>query len=207
MPPGRRKGHREAGAHRCMTCKHPERGRIDFLLATGGASLMALGVKFGLSKDSLHRHKREHISAEYTAAVRLGPLQDMEELQALCAKHGTGVIDALQALNAGVTSRWLVALESGSDEMLVSLTGQIRKNLEPMAKLTHELMPQSTSTTIVNNTISLYEAPQYVETIAAVSLALRPFPEARKAVVAALRQQKAGTPVPMIEAQANPEAT
>jgi hypothetical protein len=111
MPPGRRKGHREAGAHRCMTCKHPERGRIDFLLATGGASLMALGVKFGLSKDSLHRHKREHISAEYTAAVRLGPLQDLEELRALCAKHGTGIIDAMQAINAGVTSRWLVSAD------------------------------------------------------------------------------------------------
>jgi hypothetical protein len=190
-----------------MTCRHPERGRIDFLLATGGASLMALGVKFGLSKDSLHRHKRDHISAEYTAAVRLGPLQDLEELRALCAKHGTGIIDAMQAINAGVTSRWLVALESGSDDMLVSLTGQIRKNLELMAKLTQELMPQSTSTTtIVNNSISLYEAPQYVETIAAVSLALRPYPEARKAVVAALRQHKAGTTVAMIEAQANPEA-
>jgi hypothetical protein len=100
------------------------------MLATGGASLRVLAAKFEVSHDSLWYHKKHHISREYIAQCRVGPLQDEEQLRELCAKTGTSVLDNLRALNAGFVSRWLVALEAGSDDMLVSLGGQIRKNFE-----------------------------------------------------------------------------
>ena len=37
---------------RCTVCGHPERTRIELLLA-GGAGQKSVGDKFGLSKDSL----------------------------------------------------------------------------------------------------------------------------------------------------------
>jgi hypothetical protein len=110
----------------------------------------------------------------------------------------------LRAINAGVTSRWLAALESGSDDVFIALTGQIRKNLELLAKLTKELMQPGTVVT-THTTIQLFEAPQYVEAIAALSAALRPYPEARAAAVAALRGLETGsTTAPLIEVPLEP---
>jgi hypothetical protein len=47
-----------------MTCRHPEIARINYLLASGGASLRPLAAKFGLSVNSLHHHRHKHISPE-----------------------------------------------------------------------------------------------------------------------------------------------
>jgi hypothetical protein len=79
----RRLGYREG---RCMTCRHPEVARINYLLVSGGASLRPLAAKFNLSVNSLHYHRHKHISPEYVAAVRIGPLESEEQLRDLCAK-------------------------------------------------------------------------------------------------------------------------
>jgi hypothetical protein len=197
----RRLGYREG---RCMTCRHPEVARINYLLVSGGASLRPLAAKFNLSVNSLHYHRHKHISPEYVAAVRIGPLESEEQLRDLCAKNGVSVVENLRAINAGVTSRWLAALESGSDDVFIALTGQIRKNLELLAKLTKELVQPGTVVT-THTTIQLFEAPRYVEAIAALSAALRPYPEARAAAVAALRGLETGsTTAPLIEARPEP---
>jgi hypothetical protein len=122
----RRAGHREGT---CKTCNHPERTRIDYLIASGGP-LKPLAPRFGLKASSVYNHARRHISSEYRAAVRLGPFESEERLRQLCAEAGTSVVETLRAVNAGVSARWLVAFEAGADDTFVSLTGQIRKNLE-----------------------------------------------------------------------------
>jgi hypothetical protein len=80
------------------------------------------------------------------------------------------------------------------------LTGQIRKNLELLARLTRELMPQQSVVTTTTN-FMLFEHPEYVQVIAALGVALRPFPEARQAVLSALRLFSAAGEQPLIEAQ------
>jgi hypothetical protein len=187
-----------------MTCRHPEIARINYLLASGGASLRPLAAKFGLSVNSLHHHRHKHISPEYTAAVRIGPLQSEEQLRDLCAQNGVSVVENLRALNAGVVSRWLAALEAGSDDVFISLTGQIRKNLELLAKLTKELVPAATTVVTNNTSIQLFEAPAWCEAIAALGLALRPFPEARAAVIEVLRRLGASNDGLLIEARPQP---
>jgi hypothetical protein len=137
------------------------------------------------------------------AAVRIGPLESEEQLRDLCANQGVSVVENLRAINAGVTSRWLAALEAGSDDVFIALTGQIRKNLELLAKLTKELVP---SATVVTNhtTIQLFEAPQYIEAIAVLCAALRPYPEARAAAVAALRRVGPDNAEQLLEARPEP---
>ena len=107
-------------------------------------------------------------------------------------------METLRAVNAGVSSRWLVAFEAGADDTFISLTGQIRKNLELMARLTRELVPQPS--VVTTNNIVLFEHPEYVQAIAGIAEALRPFPEARQAVVSALRSFTAAGKRPLIEA-------
>jgi hypothetical protein len=48
-------------------------------------------------------------------------------------------VETLRAVNAGVSARWFAAFEAGADDTFISLTAQIRKNLELLARLTREL--------------------------------------------------------------------
>ena len=192
----RRLGHREGT---CKTCLHPERTRIDYLIATG-ASLKPLASRFGLKPSSLYNHSKKHVSSEYRAAVRLGPFESEARLRQLCAENGVSVVETLRAVNAGVSARWLSAFEAGADDTFISLTAQMRKNLELLARLTRELMPQPSVVNTTNN-FMLFEHPEYVQVIAALSMALRPLPEARQAVLAMLRSFRAAGERVLIDAQ------
>jgi hypothetical protein len=192
----RRSGHREGT---CKTCLHPERTRIDYLIATG-ASLKPLAPRFDLKPSSLYNHSKKHVSTEYRAAVRLGPFESETRLRQLCAENGVSVVETLRAVNAGVSARWLAAFEAGADDTFISLTAQMRKNLELLARLTRELVPQPSVVNTTNNFV-LFEHPEYVQVIAALSMALRPFPEARQAVLATLRSFRTAGERVLIDAQ------
>jgi hypothetical protein len=189
-------GHREGT---CKTCLHPERTRIDYLIATG-ASLKPLASRFGLKPSSLYNHSKKHVSAEYRAAVRLGPFESEARLRQLCAENGVSVVETLRAVNAGVSARWLAAFEAGADDTFISLTAQMRRNLELLARLTRELVPQPSVVNTTNN-FMLFEHPEYVQVIVALSMALRPFPEARQAVLATLRSFRTAGERVLIDAQ------
>jgi hypothetical protein len=172
----------------CSVCKHPERGRIDYLRATG-AALKPLAAKFGLKPSALYNHCRKHVSSEYIAAVRIGPLQSEEQLRRLCSEHGGSVIENLMAIYGGLASRWLSAFEAGDDGTLSLLTQRLHKNLELRARLTHELLPPG-PTSVTNNI--LLNDPGYVRAITRIAEALRPYTDARQAVASVLRSLDAG---------------
>lgn len=168
----------------CTVCKHAERGRIDYLLATG-AQPKPLATKFGLKPGSLYNHRDKHISAEYITAVRIGPLQGEEQLRRLCNEHGASVVENLMAIYGGLASRWLSAFEAGDDARLSLLTQRLHKNLELRARLTHELLPPGPSS-ITNNV--LIADPQYLRVIGRLAQLLAPYPDARRAVAGGLRE-------------------
>ncbi len=191
----RRTGHIEG---KCKTCAHAERARIDFLLATGTPT-KPLAARFGLAPSSVYTHYKKHVSADYKRAVKIGPLQNEEHLRQLCTENNSSVLETLKAVNAGLTARWLANFEAGADGTFADLTGHLRKNLELMAKLSHELALPTSTTNIVNN-VAIFEHPEYLRALNCMRDALKPYPEARKAVAAALRAL--GPEPPLIEHQA-----
>jgi phage terminase large subunit-like protein len=56
---------------RCQVCRHDERWRIE-LLRAGGASLDSLAEKFGVHRDAIFRHWRDHVSDEMKAGYLAG---------------------------------------------------------------------------------------------------------------------------------------
>src|SRR5207237_4083126 len=56
---------------RCQGCNHPERVRIERLLAAG-ASIKGAARKFAIDYHALRRHWRNHVSAEARAAYIAG---------------------------------------------------------------------------------------------------------------------------------------
>ena len=193
----RRVGQRDT---RCTVCKHAQRGRIDYLIASGSV-LKPLAGKFDLKYSAIYAHAKNHVTDEYKRAIRVGPFSSESQLRALCAEGSTSVLESLRGLYGGLVSRWLTALEAGSDKTLIMLTGKMLAALELQAKLTKELMPPSQTTNVTN--IAVFEHPAYLQAITALAAALRPFPEARRAVLPVLRSLQTPTDpdVPLIELQ------
>ena len=182
---GRSFGHREGT---CRTCTHLERTRIDWLICSG-SPIKPLARKFGLPAGSVYWHIRHHISPEYRASITAGPFSSEEQLKKLVSENESSVLDTLKALNSGVLTKWLAAFESDALDGFINLTASARKNLELMAKLNHEIAPPGPTSVVTNNNtiVSIHQSPEYLQTISTLAIALRPFPEARQAVAAALK--------------------
>ena len=172
----------------CVTCEHPERARIDYLLARGERPL-AVSRKFNVSHHSLYRHAAAHISPEFRNVVTSSPLQSLESLQKLACESGASVVDNLQAIYSALSSRFLDSFEAGDDARLAVLTSRMHQNLEIRARISKELLPAGSTFNQTNN-ILLCDTSQLIKILA-------PFPEARKAIVDFYSQKSA--PVRQIE--------
>ncbi len=165
---------------RCTVCGHPERTRIELLLA-GGAGQKSVGDKFGLSKDSIHRHWHSHCSDERKAALLLGPVQ-VQALAAKVAEESESVIDHHKATRAGLYQFYATALEAGDKTSGAMLAGRLTEVNNAIARITGEL---SRSPLIQQNTINLVmNSPEFVRFQADLIRVLARFPEAREAVIA-----------------------
>jgi hypothetical protein len=193
------------GGRQCQVCKHPECGRIDYLIVSGGgghgSGRRALAQKFGVTEISIWNHGKNHISPEYRQAVLAGPLRSENDLRELVAEEGISVLQNFRAIFNGHRSRWLNALETGSDEVMISHGRAMAEMLWKIGRLTREIA--SPQTFVQNNTVQIFEHPEYLSAITVLTAALRPFPEARKAAAEALRALDAKqNAVPLIEAKA-----
>ena len=183
----------------CRCCAHPERARIDYLIASG-ATRRAVAAKFNVSADSVERHARRHISDEFRASVRLGPFKSEDELRALIAENSTSVVENLRAVQGMLSARLLIAYEAGADLALVSLTREMLRVLDMRARISRELAPPKS--TVVNNVFAI---PAVMDLQATLMRTLANYPEANRAVIAALREIEERSP-PLIEATATATA-
>ena len=179
----------------CQTCRHPEIARINFLLCTG-STRVAIAKKFGLSRDSVERHTRRHISAEYRAACRIGPFRNEHELRRLLSENSASVTENLLSIYQGLSARWLSAHESGSDQTLVLLTKEMLRVLDMRARISRELMPAPS--TVINNVVNL---PVFIDLQNVLLRTLARSPEARAEVIRAFKEIEAKSP-PAIEVAA-----
>jgi hypothetical protein len=70
-----------------------------------------MGEKFGVHYSSLFQHKKKHISDEYKASVRLGPMADIAALKVIAAKTEESVLDQIESDERG--GRWEMARGAG----------------------------------------------------------------------------------------------
>lgn len=171
----------------CQVCRHPERTRIELMRASG-VSLDAIAVKFGVSRDAANRHWHRHVSPEVKASYLAGPMQ-LDELARKAADTGMSVLDHLHAVRVVLFSHLATATEGGDGNQAANIAGKLVHTLETIARISGELGALATNTTfnIQNNNLVLTEHPQFLKLQASLLHALAPFPEARAAVVDALR--------------------
>jgi hypothetical protein len=180
----------QGGGRKCQICAHEHRGRIDYLIVTGGArrgsGRRALAEKYGVTEICVRNHALRHITIEYRRAVLAGPLANTEDLKQLVAEENISVLQNFRALYNGHRERWLLGLEIGDDNMMVQHGRAMSEMLWKIGRLTQEIAPPQQF--VQNNTVQIFDNPEYLAAITALTTALKPFPEARAAAAEALRQ-------------------
>jgi hypothetical protein len=161
-----------------------------------GLSKYAAGRKWpDLSRDAIFRHYRFHVPDDLKAAHKLEILQPsdavrnlreaefQDELHSLTQEESIGLLSHLQRIRASLYLLFDEAVKHGDSYSAARLSGQLHANLRLAAEKTGELERHSQQT--INN---LQISPDYLGLRSALITALRPYPDAGRAVADVFRE-------------------
>jgi hypothetical protein len=151
-------------------------------MLAGGAGQKAVGAKYGMSKDSVHRHWSRHIDAKRKARLLVGPVQE-HTLRARLAEEGTSVVDQLRITRAGLFESYDIALKVSDLNAVAQLASKIHENLRIAGNITGELASSPLVQINNNQQNVMVESPDFVAFQARLVAVLREFPAARLAVL------------------------
>ena len=123
---------------RCQGCNHSERVRIERLLAAGG-SIKGAARKFAIDYHALHRHWRNHVSAEARATYVAGAGATKDQLEEIVADESLGLIDHYRIVRAALYQGFSAAAEladsNSLEPTLVTKLGRARHHWSPWPAL------------------------------------------------------------------------
>jgi len=182
---------RKLTSKRCQVCKLSDRWRLE-LLRAGGASLDSLAAKFGVDRDAIWRHWQHHVTVEMKANYLCGPAE-LATLAERAAIEGDSVLDYLRLCRTALVGQLAAMTEAGDARGASMVAGQLTRTLEAIARVTGEIGELARSTININGNVSiLTDSPAFARVQASLLRALAGFPDARAAVVLALRDLDAG---------------
>ncbi len=167
---------------RCTVCRSPNRARIEADMAKG-LGKRETATKYKLGEDSIWRHWHRHVPEAVKAARKVDYLKPGANLEKLLVEEPAGLLESLSLIRAGLLSQFDIALELDDRTGVAGMARELHRNLNLMAQATGELA-QHAKSSVTNIILS----PSYLALRANLLRALRPFPEAARAVAEALRQ-------------------
>jgi hypothetical protein len=177
----------------CSVCIHPDRPRIE-LARVSGVSLRVVADKYGVSKDSVSRHFRTHVSKDRKTELMAGPAA-VENLANAASDESRSLLDYLSIARSVLFSQFLTAAEHGDRNGVAFLAGKLLDALREYGKLTGELRVLS-GITVNNNTVNMFATPEFGRLQDGLLRIARAHPEARVEIVKLLRGLEAGPAVP-----------
>jgi hypothetical protein len=153
----------------CTVCASAQREEINTALIST-ESIRAIANRFSLTASALQRHKAKHLPASLVKAAAVAEVVEAGNL-----------LDRLKALNRETAAILQEARAAGSkdNELALKAIARVEKQLELEGRLLGELKEGSTVNVVVT--------PEWQNLRARIMAALEPFPPARLAVAAALR--------------------
>jgi hypothetical protein len=175
--------HQLAGAMKrsgpkCKVCSHREHAAIDLAIARG-VSVTALARRYKVGTDAIYRHGRNHLPPQLRATLIAGPDLNID-LDKLRETESQSLLANLIAIRRRLFAAFDLGEEYGDVGMVARVASQLHSNLELTGKLLGDL---GTGSTTFNSVLIM---PQYVEMRIGLVNALRPFPEAARAVASVL---------------------
>jgi hypothetical protein len=177
-------------AKRCTVCSHPDRVLIEST-RIAGASLDTISAKYNVSRDAVWRHMSKHVPedlrAEYLAGI---PMTELAEKAAL---EGVSVLQYFSIIRGTLMQQFQLAASVNDKHATATLAGRLTEVLRAIGSISGEMGSMAVNNLTINNTTVL-NSPIFANLQANLLHALAPFPEARAAVVQALRQMDEQTP-------------
>jgi hypothetical protein len=161
-------------------CEHKARHQIEIGLVHQ-VPARVLGRRFELSKDAILRHSRNHLTPQVRAAILAAQAPTAIDLDALRTSESEGLLGSRVVQRARLQQQGDLALELGDVRACVSVEGAITANLALTGKLLGQLV---TRHDIRHSSILL--TPDYLKLRQVLVQALKPYPDAARAVGAAL---------------------
>jgi hypothetical protein len=164
--------------------QHPERAAIELGLARA-VPLRVLSKRHRVSIDALYRHRqkmRRDQPQVFAALVAADWKVKPEELEALRLETSDGWLKQLRSQFDKLLRAQDLCLETGNFTVAAQLASQVHRALEMLGRAIGEIATHSVK---VQQNIIL--APGYWRARTAIVQALAPFPDARRAVLQALR--------------------
>lgn len=164
----------------CMVCAHEKRHHIELGLVNR-VNLKALAARFDVSIHALKRHSANHLSPVQRAALLSASRTPEIDLEALRTSESENLLAQLVAQRARLQHHSEFALDIGDVKAAIAAESAIRENLALVGKLLGQLVTRHE----VRST-SLLVSPDWLKVRDKLIAALQPFPEASRAVGAAL---------------------
>ena len=190
----------------CTACEHKQRANVDLAL-THSVPIRTISRRFGISRDALYRHKRNHLSPQLRAAILSAVHPSEIDLEQLAKSESEGLLGALIGQRARLQMLSEMAFEEREINAAARVEGCITSSLELTSRLLGQLVTHhhTTHTTILISS-------DYLRLRSVITGALKPFPEAAQAVGRALAELETAaakditeskTPL-LLEAEAQP---
>jgi hypothetical protein len=168
-------------APQCCVCRHPERGRLESLLA-GGASQRSLARKFDLGYRSIFQHWKFHVHSDQKAMLVAGPSK-LAELSERAAEAGMSVLDYASKTHCQLQARFDIASEACDAQTMARLAGPILECLRIIGALSGQMQRAGAS---VTNNIAIFSGPVMAELRTMLIRRLAPYPAQAAAVIEGL---------------------
>lgn len=173
-----------AATGQCKTCTHADRGRIEVALANG-VSAMAAARQFDISPHSIWRHWRSHVTQQRKDRLRVVGQSDAKvDLDALKKIETESLLQNLISERARLQRIADCCEDSGNFQDATRASANILRVLELIAKLLGELRVAGSGTNVTNNFLL---SPDWMQLRHVIAVALRPHPDAQRAVLTAVR--------------------
>lgn len=164
----------------CRCCTHPERETLDAELRQG-LSIAKAAKKYGLSMSSTENHRKSHLGI--SGSTSLAKAAALNAVQAGLRGHfeGRALLDEVRTLRQRADLLGAQAESAGDVKTALLAIRELTRLVELQGRLTLEASAGRAADIVAH--------PVYHEIVACILQALDVYPEARRAVEAALRDR------------------
>jgi hypothetical protein len=158
------------------------------MMRLAGVGLDSIAAQFDVSRDSVWRHMRDHVSeADKAAYLADVPLQ---ELLARAADEGLSLLDFFKIVRGTLMKQFQLAASVNDRRAVAALAGRLNEVLVSIGGVTGEMLKLA-PTSITNNTAVFVNSPIFVDLQSMLVRKLAAYPEALSCVVDGLQELEA----------------
>lgn len=172
---------------------HPQRAEIELAIANG-VGARTLARRYGLTRRAIDWHRAHAMPEQVVAQLRMGRDAPLIDVDALKQRESEGILSHLIAQRGRLYHLLAEAERVGDHALAVKIHKELLAVLVATARIVGELRGAT------HQHIHLTAAPEYLRLRLGLVDALRPYPEAARAVARVLRSLEVATP-PAAEAE------